>query len=135
MCIRDRSRLIIVNIASPQNQAPITVRYMDQKYIKDFLKALDEAKKRLAKPDCAKLFGKSSADLIKMLENTEYRVNDLGSPKYDSTTDTVSVVGAQTNSATSVWINEKGPFFNHVSYTHLRAHETPEHLVCRLLLE
>eukprot|EP00658_Telonema_sp_P-2_P035435 TRINITY_DN2576_c0_g1_i4.p2 TRINITY_DN2576_c0_g1~~TRINITY_DN2576_c0_g1_i4.p2 ORF type:complete len:103 (+),score=49.61 TRINITY_DN2576_c0_g1_i4:217-525(+) len=25
----------------------------------------------------------------------------------------------------------KGP----VSYTHLRAHETPEHLVCRLLLE
>ena len=22
-----------------------------------------------------------------------------------------------------------------VSYTHLRAHETPEHLVCRLLLE
>ena len=85
---------------------------MNQKYIKDFLKALDEAKKRLAKPDCAKLFGKSSADLIKMLENTEYRVNDLGSPKYDSTTDTVSVVGAQTNSATSVWINEKGPFFN-----------------------
>eukprot|EP00658_Telonema_sp_P-2_P055700 TRINITY_DN44265_c0_g1_i1.p4 TRINITY_DN44265_c0_g1~~TRINITY_DN44265_c0_g1_i1.p4 ORF type:complete len:126 (+),score=34.91 TRINITY_DN44265_c0_g1_i1:145-522(+) len=35
------------------------------------------------------------------------------------------------------------PFINHpiieppdpVSYTHLRAHETPEHLVCRLLLE
>eukprot|EP00658_Telonema_sp_P-2_P026503 TRINITY_DN20707_c0_g1_i3.p2 TRINITY_DN20707_c0_g1~~TRINITY_DN20707_c0_g1_i3.p2 ORF type:complete len:113 (-),score=33.58 TRINITY_DN20707_c0_g1_i3:67-405(-) len=26
---------------------------------------------------------------------------------------------------------ERGP----VSYTHLRAHETPEHLVCRLLLE
>src|SRR5678815_1347319 len=25
--------------------------------------------------------------------------------------------------------------FNAVSYTHLRAHETPEHLVCRLLLE
>src|SRR5678815_5810902 len=24
---------------------------------------------------------------------------------------------------------------NAVSYTHLRAHETPEHLVCRLLLE
>src|SRR5678815_5849496 len=30
------------------------------------------------------------------------------------------------------WIrSEWGP----VSYTHLRAHETPEHLVCRLLLE
>ena len=25
--------------------------------------------------------------------------------------------------------------FNPVSYTHLRAHETHEHLVCRLLLE
>ena len=32
-----------------------------------------------------------------------------------------------------------GPGLSHwfmsVSYTHLRAHETPEHLVCRLLLE
>eukprot|EP01017_Pseudomicrothorax_dubius_P044820 TRINITY_DN7626_c0_g1_i7.p1 TRINITY_DN7626_c0_g1~~TRINITY_DN7626_c0_g1_i7.p1 ORF type:complete len:110 (-),score=16.83 TRINITY_DN7626_c0_g1_i7:19-348(-) len=27
------------------------------------------------------------------------------------------------------------PPFIPVSYTHLRAHETPEHLVCRLLLE
>src|SRR5674536_402662 len=27
------------------------------------------------------------------------------------------------------------PKGNAVSYTHLRAHETPEHLVCRLLLE
>src|SRR5678815_4174324 len=27
------------------------------------------------------------------------------------------------------------PIFLPVSYTHLRAHETPEHLVCRLLLE
>src|SRR5678815_4048417 len=26
-------------------------------------------------------------------------------------------------------------YLNTVSYTHLRAHETPEHLVCRLLLE
>ena len=25
--------------------------------------------------------------------------------------------------------------YTSVSYTHLRAHETPEHLVCRLLLE
>eukprot|EP00658_Telonema_sp_P-2_P008287 TRINITY_DN13110_c0_g2_i1.p2 TRINITY_DN13110_c0_g2~~TRINITY_DN13110_c0_g2_i1.p2 ORF type:complete len:107 (-),score=19.58 TRINITY_DN13110_c0_g2_i1:30-350(-) len=27
------------------------------------------------------------------------------------------------------------PHIQPVSYTHLRAHETPEHLVCRLLLE
>eukprot|EP00658_Telonema_sp_P-2_P068626 TRINITY_DN57573_c0_g1_i1.p2 TRINITY_DN57573_c0_g1~~TRINITY_DN57573_c0_g1_i1.p2 ORF type:complete len:100 (+),score=25.16 TRINITY_DN57573_c0_g1_i1:150-449(+) len=30
---------------------------------------------------------------------------------------------------------EKGFKSMTVSYTHLRAHETPEHLVCRLLLE
>src|SRR5678816_4641721 len=29
----------------------------------------------------------------------------------------------------------KRSYFGAVSYTHLRAHETPEHLVCRLLLE
>ena len=33
--------------------------------------------------------------------------------------------------ANEQWIAFVGP----VSYTHLRAHETPEHLVCRLLLE
>src|SRR5678816_4322614 len=29
----------------------------------------------------------------------------------------------------------KEEYYRPVSYTHLRAHETPEHLVCRLLLE
>ena len=29
----------------------------------------------------------------------------------------------------------KTSMFSTVSYTHLRAHETPEHLVCRLLPE
>ena len=37
------------------------------------------------------------------------------------------------------WLQEQGYAVNHkrvaVSYTHLRAHETPEQLVCRLLLE
>ena len=32
-------------------------------------------------------------------------------------------------------IHEKQQPAMSVSYTHLRAHETPEHLVCRLLLE
>src|SRR5678816_3448107 len=35
-------------------------------------------------------------------------------------------------------LNTFGPAMHNlqtVSYTHLRAHETPEHLVCRLLLE
>eukprot|EP00658_Telonema_sp_P-2_P075701 TRINITY_DN65394_c0_g1_i1.p1 TRINITY_DN65394_c0_g1~~TRINITY_DN65394_c0_g1_i1.p1 ORF type:complete len:127 (+),score=19.08 TRINITY_DN65394_c0_g1_i1:95-475(+) len=46
----------------------------------------------------------------------------------------------------AAWANQSGPKANYstrdfyrpytpVSYTHLRAHETPEHLVCRLLLE
>ena len=87
---------------------------MNAKYVKPFLKALDEAKKLLQDVDCAKLFGKSSADLINMLENTEYRVLAFasGGPKYDPTTGITNVTGAQTNSPTSVFINEKGPFFN-----------------------
>src|SRR5674536_218549 len=33
-------------------------------------------------------------------------------------------------------LDSSSPFYiAPVSYTHLRAHETPEHLVCRLLLE
>src|SRR5678816_2231931 len=44
---------------------------------------------------------------------------------------------AKTNSAlpTTNSTIPKGPSIAPVSYTHLRAHETPEHLVCRLLLE
>src|SRR5678815_3984049 len=34
----------------------------------------------------------------------------------------------------SAWPKARGTFIP-VSYTHLRAHETPEQLVCRLLLE
>src|SRR5678815_4614790 len=33
------------------------------------------------------------------------------------------------------WIESVKECLEAVSYTHLRAHETPEHLVCRLLLE
>src|SRR5674536_397875 len=33
------------------------------------------------------------------------------------------------------WCDITAQFNTAVSYTHLRAHETPEHLVCRLLLE
>src|SRR5678816_3246076 len=32
-------------------------------------------------------------------------------------------------------VTQRGVYPYAVSYTHLRAHETPEHLVCRLLLE
>eukprot|EP00658_Telonema_sp_P-2_P034769 TRINITY_DN25376_c0_g1_i2.p2 TRINITY_DN25376_c0_g1~~TRINITY_DN25376_c0_g1_i2.p2 ORF type:complete len:115 (-),score=30.38 TRINITY_DN25376_c0_g1_i2:18-362(-) len=37
--------------------------------------------------------------------------------------------------STSWFRSEKDCGMSPVSYTHLRAHETPEHLVCRLLLE
>ena len=33
------------------------------------------------------------------------------------------------------YVSGKPGVLSPVSYTHLRAHETPEHLVCRLLLE
>ena len=42
--------------------------------------------------------------------------------------------GAQANAAVLMALAEPGDTIP-VSYTHLRAHETPEHLVCRLLLE
>ena len=39
-----------------------------------------------------------------------------------------------TDTTLNLWLQEAA-YINAVSYTHLRAHETPEHLVCRLLLE
>src|SRR5678816_4794967 len=44
---------------------------------------------------------------------------------------------ARSNSVCSSDASSQEATYNHkpVSYTHLRAHETPEHLVCRLLLE
>eukprot|EP00658_Telonema_sp_P-2_P051080 TRINITY_DN39101_c0_g1_i4.p1 TRINITY_DN39101_c0_g1~~TRINITY_DN39101_c0_g1_i4.p1 ORF type:complete len:102 (+),score=18.90 TRINITY_DN39101_c0_g1_i4:97-402(+) len=41
----------------------------------------------------------------------------------------------QNSNQQRVCFAETVPFLIPVSYTHLRAHETPEHLVCRLLLE
>jgi hypothetical protein len=91
---------------------------MNKKYVGDFVKALQQAEKRLQKADCAKLFGKSAANLVNMLENTEYRVLTLasGGPTVDPNTGDVRVVGAQTNSPSSVFINDKGPFFNPVMF-------------------
>src|SRR5678815_3291665 len=40
---------------------------------------------------------------------------------------------ASGNSAPAPWTKSQTNTFRPVSYTHLRAHETPEHLVCRLL--
>src|SRR5674536_389046 len=42
------------------------------------------------------------------------------------------------STVSSLWalpLTEAQDRLSSVSYTHLRAHETPEHLVCRLLLE
>eukprot|EP00658_Telonema_sp_P-2_P061365 TRINITY_DN50068_c0_g1_i1.p1 TRINITY_DN50068_c0_g1~~TRINITY_DN50068_c0_g1_i1.p1 ORF type:complete len:219 (-),score=46.66 TRINITY_DN50068_c0_g1_i1:21-677(-) len=44
-------------------------------------------------------------------------------------TSAAASAAAASAASTSLWS------FSPVSYTHLRAHETPEHLVCRLLLE
>src|SRR5678816_281920 len=66
-------------------------------------------------------------DLIRILGTLKEK-RDAGSLKFDR------VVIETTGMA------DPGPvaqtfFTDAVSYTHLRAHETPEHLVCRLLLE
>jgi RHS repeat-associated protein len=100
----------------PQNPAPD--KYVADKYKKQFNAALTEAEKRLKKDKCAKLFGKSTEDLIAMLQNTDYRIVPLssGGPKYDSNTNSTSVTGAQTNSPTSVFINSQGPFLNNVMF-------------------
>eukprot|EP00658_Telonema_sp_P-2_P019451 TRINITY_DN17683_c0_g1_i5.p1 TRINITY_DN17683_c0_g1~~TRINITY_DN17683_c0_g1_i5.p1 ORF type:complete len:112 (+),score=41.55 TRINITY_DN17683_c0_g1_i5:30-365(+) len=47
----------------------------------------------------------------------------------------VVLTGAKERSQTYQAFEKIYPVLNAVSYTHLRAHETPEHLVCRLLLE
>eukprot|EP00658_Telonema_sp_P-2_P069382 TRINITY_DN58580_c0_g2_i1.p1 TRINITY_DN58580_c0_g2~~TRINITY_DN58580_c0_g2_i1.p1 ORF type:complete len:105 (-),score=20.70 TRINITY_DN58580_c0_g2_i1:84-398(-) len=52
---------------------------------------------------------------------------------YDSMGDvTVTIDAAITDPSR---VGDQGEVGASVSYTHLRAHETPEHLVCRLLLE
>src|SRR5678816_55225 len=42
---------------------------------------------------------------------------------------------ATVDEVAQLWIDAWKLGVKAVSYTHLRAHETPEHLVCRLLLE
>eukprot|EP00658_Telonema_sp_P-2_P068434 TRINITY_DN57366_c0_g1_i3.p1 TRINITY_DN57366_c0_g1~~TRINITY_DN57366_c0_g1_i3.p1 ORF type:complete len:106 (+),score=16.74 TRINITY_DN57366_c0_g1_i3:201-518(+) len=56
---------------------------------------------------------------------------------HNSSTPNISFI-ITASSAANPWSGEVStaiPSSNTVSYTHLRAHETPEHLVCRLLLE
>ena len=56
----------------------------------------------------------------------------LKDPEQKAWADSVRIVfPVFENGGTHVNISGIAP----VSYTHLRAHETPEHLVCRLLLE
>jgi RHS repeat-associated protein len=96
---------------------PQNTTYMDPKRVKDFNKAFKEAEERLDKDKCADLFGGKDAALA-TLRATEYRVLPLatGGPKVDPNTGGVSVIGAQTNSPTSVFINSKGPFFNNMMF-------------------
>src|SRR5678816_4514023 len=72
----------------------------------------------------AALFGKSTADVLleamRSSQNVDGHVATI-----------VSAVTLLLGATTVFNALEAAP----VSYTHLRAHETPEHLVCRLLLE
>ncbi|NOT61847.1 MAG: hypothetical protein HOP19_16660 [Acidobacteria bacterium] len=91
-------------------------KFIAQQYKKAFNEALNEAIKRLSNKKnqkCAALFGGQEA-AIATLQNTEYRVLTLpgGGPKLDPKTGNYSVTGAQTNGPNSVFINDKGPFFD-----------------------
>eukprot|EP00658_Telonema_sp_P-2_P028160 TRINITY_DN2162_c0_g5_i1.p7 TRINITY_DN2162_c0_g5~~TRINITY_DN2162_c0_g5_i1.p7 ORF type:complete len:112 (-),score=27.35 TRINITY_DN2162_c0_g5_i1:1-336(-) len=57
--------------------------------------------------------------------------------RYESTSCSRSIASARELTAGSSMTDAMGSVRPRtpVSYTHLRAHETPEHLVCRLLLE
>src|SRR5678816_4793679 len=46
-----------------------------------------------------------------------------------------TALGLKLRHGQAVWMASASAVETVVSYTHLRAHETPEHLVCRLLLE
>jgi hypothetical protein len=53
---------------------PTPDKHVSDKYKKEFNTALRVAEKRLSKEKCAELFAKTAADLIAMLDNTEYRL-------------------------------------------------------------
>ena len=71
-------------------------------------------------------------DEIGIMAPEEKQVNELHSGE-------VGYLAASIKSVADARVGDTITLFNSpakaVSYTHLRAHETPEHLVCRLLLE
>ncbi|KQI07347.1 hypothetical protein K777_10140, partial [Campylobacter coli CVM 41970] len=85
-------------------------------------------------------------ELINTLAKTPIKYELLGVedlPKYELKFDVIFCLGVIYHRSDPVkmlkdlkaGLNKNGTVFIAVSYTHLRAHETPEHLVCRLLLE
>ena len=74
-------------------------------------------------PESTQSRSSAASDVYKRQEELYKKLmSDVMSGGFDQT---ANYVPGQYNSTTA----------NPVSYTHLRAHETPEHLVCRLLLE
>jgi hypothetical protein len=92
-------------------QSPTIPPETAKKYVDAFNKAQEDLKKRLEDEKCAALFGGKDKALA-AINGTTYRFLDLGAPKVDRDSGAVRVVGAQTNSATSVFINTQGPFLN-----------------------
>jgi hypothetical protein len=95
----------------PRMPLPIRLRRMAEQYREDFERAYRAAFDRLGRRSCADFFGGRDA-AGRVLGATEYRVLALGRPRVNPQTGDVSVVGAQTNGADSVFVNSQGPFFN-----------------------
>ena len=70
-------------------------------------------------------------DIDKRLSNLERTIEE----SHDSDLRAIHSLRSQISKAQQELEREHQQREEPVSYTHLRAHETPEHLVCRLLLE
>eukprot|EP00658_Telonema_sp_P-2_P075850 TRINITY_DN65645_c0_g1_i1.p1 TRINITY_DN65645_c0_g1~~TRINITY_DN65645_c0_g1_i1.p1 ORF type:complete len:155 (+),score=27.26 TRINITY_DN65645_c0_g1_i1:158-622(+) len=134
MCIRDRissapilaissgaSSYFKSSIKSTQRKMPILIMISPRSF---------SACMCWSKPTARDEFRSKSSNEMK-------RARLTSSCSWDASRCAQSITAASAASTSPVSTKSSTTFLrsNSVSYTHLRAHETPEHLVCRLLLE
>src|SRR5678815_3940578 len=75
--------------------------------------------------------------VAQLLNRLEQLLQNNNRDEFPSLLSTPDITGAEAEQATDDLFSYETTraVVKAVSYTHLRAHETPEHLVCRLLLE
>src|SRR5678815_2252056 len=78
---------------------------------------------------CQHLSSARSVELLREAKKRGVPISGEACPHHFTLTD-AAIAGSD-----RFWETDGPAIYGSVSYTHLRAHETPEHLVCRLLLE